>query len=35
MNDLMASVRAADAELAKLRESAKPAGDADPYKVTE
>ena len=35
MNDLMSSVRAADAELAKLRENAKPAGDADPYKVTE
>jgi ribosome-binding factor A len=35
MNDLMSSVRAADAELAKLREGAKPIGDADPYKVTE
>jgi len=35
MNELMSSVRAADAELAKLREGAKPAGDADPYKVTE
>jgi ribosome-binding factor A len=35
MNDLMSSVRAADAELAKLRESAKPIGDADPYKISE
>ena len=35
MNELMSSVRAADAELAKLREGATPAGDADPYKVTE
>jgi len=35
MNDLMSSVRAADAELAKLREHAKPVGDADPYKVSE
>jgi ribosome-binding factor A len=35
MNDLMSSVRAADAELAKLRENAKPVGDADPYKVSE
>lgn len=35
MNDLMSSVRAADAELAKLRENATPAGDPDPYKVTE
>ena len=35
MNDLMSSVRAADAELAKLREGAKPIGEADPYKVTE
>ena len=33
MADLMAQVRAADAELAKLREQAKPAGEADPYKV--
>lgn len=33
MNDLMAEVRARDAELAKLRENAKPAGDADPYKA--
>ena len=35
MNDLMAQVRARDAELAKIREGAKPAGDADPYKVRE
>jgi ribosome-binding factor A len=35
MNDLMSSVRARDAELAKLREGAKPIGEADPYKVTE
>ncbi len=35
MNDLMSSVRAADAELAKLREGAKPVGDADPYKISE
>jgi len=35
MNDLMSSVRAADAELAKLREGAKPIGDADPYKISE
>jgi len=35
MNDLMSSVRAADAELAKLRENAKPVGEADPYKISE
>ena len=35
MNDLMSSVRAADAELAKLREHAKPVGEADPYKISE
>ncbi len=35
MNDLMSSVRAADAELARLRENAKPVGEADPYKVHE
>ena len=35
MNDLMAQVRARDAELAKIREGAKPDGDADPYKVRE
>ena len=35
MNDLMSAVRAADAELAKLREGATPAGDPDPYKFSE
>jgi ribosome-binding factor A len=35
MNDLMSSVRAADAELAKLREQAKPIGEPDPYKSHE
>lgn len=35
MNDLMSSVRAADAELARLRENAKPVGEADPYKAHE
>ena len=35
MNDLMSAVRAAEAELAKLREGATPAGDPDPYKISE
>jgi ribosome-binding factor A len=35
MNDLMSQVRRADEELAKLRQDAKPAGDADPYKTHE
>lgn len=35
MNELMSTVRAADAQLAKLRESAKPIGDSDPYKTHE
>lgn len=35
MNDLMSTALAADAELAKLRERAKPAGEADPYKIHE
>ena len=35
MNDLMSSVRAADAELAKLRAQAKPIGEPDPYKSNE
>jgi ribosome-binding factor A len=35
MNDLMTSVREADAELAKLREGATPVGEADPYKAHE
>ena len=34
MNELISSVRAADAELAKLRENAQPV-EADPYKVSE
>lgn len=35
MEDLLAKARARDAELARIREGAKPAGDADPYRVTE
>ncbi len=35
MNDLISSVKAADAELAKLRANAKPVGEADPYKSHE
>ena len=35
MNDLMSTALAADAELARLREKAKPAGEADPYKTQE
>ena len=35
MNDLLSQVRKADEELAKLRENAQPARDADPYKVHE
>lgn len=35
MNDLLFEVARKDAELAKVREGAKPAGDADPYKHTE
>ncbi len=35
MNDLMSQVRAADAEIAKLRENAKPIGEANPYKSNE
>jgi len=35
MNELMSSVRAADAELAKLRAQAKPIGEPDPYKSHE
>jgi ribosome-binding factor A len=34
MEELLARARAADADLALLREGAKPAGDADPYRVT-
>lgn len=32
MEELLARARARDAELAKLKEGAKPAGEADPYK---
>ena len=35
MNDLMSQVRKADEELAKLRENAKPIGEANPYKTHE
>lgn len=35
MEDLLAKARMRDAELARIREGAKPAGDADPYRVTE
>jgi ribosome-binding factor A len=34
MAELLARAAAADADLARLREGAKPAGDADPYRVT-
>jgi ribosome-binding factor A len=34
MEDLLAMARERDAELARIREGAKPAGDADPYRVT-
>lgn len=33
MEELLARARARDAELAKLKENAKPAGDANPYKT--
>ena len=35
MEDLLARARARDEELAKLKEGAKPAGDANPYKTSE
>lgn len=35
MEELLARARARDAELAKLKENAKPAGDANPYKTDE
>ena len=35
MEDVLASARARDAELAKLKEGAKPAGDANPYKTSD
>jgi ribosome-binding factor A len=34
MEELLARARAADADLARIREGAKPAGDADPYRVS-
>ncbi len=34
MEELLARARAADADVAKVREGAKPAGDADPYRVS-
>jgi ribosome-binding factor A len=33
MEELLAKARAADADVARIREGAKPAGDADPYRV--
>lgn len=33
MEDLLARARAADADIARIREGATPAGDADPYRV--
>jgi ribosome-binding factor A len=34
MEDLLARARAADADLARIRQGATPAGDADPYRVS-
>ncbi|WP_197380974.1 30S ribosome-binding factor RbfA [Mycolicibacterium mengxianglii] len=34
MEELLARARAADADLARVREGAKPAGDPDPYRVS-
>ncbi|HYO01909.1 MAG TPA: 30S ribosome-binding factor RbfA [Mycobacterium sp.] len=34
MEDLLAKARQADADLARIRQGATPAGDADPYRVT-
>jgi ribosome-binding factor A len=34
MEELLARARAADADVARVRQGAKPAGDADPYRVT-
>ena len=34
MEELLSKVRAADADLARVREGAVPAGDADPYRVS-
>jgi ribosome-binding factor A len=33
MEDLLAKARQADADLARIRQGATPAGDADPYRV--
>ncbi|GAA1472952.1 MAG: 30S ribosome-binding factor RbfA [Corynebacterium aurimucosum] len=35
MEELLARARARDAELAKLKEGARPAGDANPYKTSD
>jgi ribosome-binding factor A len=34
MNELLARAKAADADLARIRQGATPAGDADPYRVS-
>ena len=34
MEELLARARAADADVARVRQGAKPAGDADPYRVS-
>ena len=34
MEELLARARAADADVARVREGATPAGDADPYRVS-
>ncbi len=34
MEELLARARAADADLARVRQGAKPAGDADPYRIS-
>ncbi len=34
MEELLARARAADADLARVRAGAKPAGEADPYRVS-
>jgi ribosome-binding factor A len=34
MEELLARARAADADVARVREGAKPAGEADPYRTT-
>lgn len=35
MEELLAAARAADADVARIREGAVPAGDADPYRVSD